>query len=59
MDKMLKTQVNLKLDCFSIVNAIHGLLGTLISFNAVKGDKFAAKSVSEREIEQVFTVLLC
>lgn len=55
--KMVKIQVSLKLDCGKVLSAIHGLLGTLLSLDTIRKDKFFTNSVGEKGSEQVVSYL--
>ncbi|KAE8124229.1 hypothetical protein FH972_019134 [Carpinus fangiana] len=57
IDDMIKMQATLKLNCVNIFVAIHGLLASLLSLDAVRKDKYAGLSMEEVDSEQRLTHL--
>jgi hypothetical protein len=58
IDDMIKMQATLKLNCVNIFVAIHGLLASLLSLDAVRKDKYEGLSMEEVDSEQVFQMFL-
>ncbi|XP_034214636.1 serine/threonine-protein kinase ATM isoform X5 [Prunus dulcis] len=52
MNEMVKMKVSLKLDCVKILSAIHVLLGTLLSLDSIRKDKFVIVSLGQRGSKQ-------
>jgi hypothetical protein len=58
IDDMIKMQATLKLSCVNIFAAIHGLLASQLSLDAVRKDNYAGLSLEEVDSEKLFQIFL-